>query len=162
MARMRMILLFDRSAEHDALVLGTSNKTELLLGLRHPARRPGLRDESAGRSVQDSGPAPGRGTRRSRVDPRPTALRRPVAGPVGREELGFSYDEVDRLLALLVDQRVSRESVIERGFSPEHGRARDHAADRAITVQAIAFPLIAKVSPRSVGWDFRYPRDWLS
>jgi NAD+ synthase len=32
MARTRMIVLFDRSADLDALVLGTSNKTELLLG----------------------------------------------------------------------------------------------------------------------------------
>jgi NAD+ synthase len=32
MARARMIALYDRSAEHRALVIGTSNKTELLLG----------------------------------------------------------------------------------------------------------------------------------
>jgi len=23
-------------------------------------------------------------------------------------------------------------------------------------------PVIAKISARSVGWDFRYPRDWLT
>src|SRR5512137_2312231 len=32
MARARMIVLFDRSAAHRGLVIGTSNKTELLLG----------------------------------------------------------------------------------------------------------------------------------
>ncbi len=32
MARVRMILLYDRSMQHGSLVLGTSNKTELLLG----------------------------------------------------------------------------------------------------------------------------------
>ena len=32
MARQRMIVLYDRSAAFDALVIGTSNKTEALLG----------------------------------------------------------------------------------------------------------------------------------
>ena len=32
MARQRMIVLYDRSAAFDALVAGTSNKTEALLG----------------------------------------------------------------------------------------------------------------------------------
>src|SRR6185295_645861 len=32
MARLRMIVLYDRSAAFDALVIGTSNKTEALLG----------------------------------------------------------------------------------------------------------------------------------
>ncbi len=41
MARLRMIVLYDRSAAFDALVCGTSNKTEALLGLRDAPRRHG-------------------------------------------------------------------------------------------------------------------------
>jgi len=32
LARLRMVILFDKSVQHKGLVLGTSNKTELLLG----------------------------------------------------------------------------------------------------------------------------------
>ena len=76
------------------------------------------------------------------------------------KDLGFSYDEVDRLLALLVDARVSRQSVVKAGF-------REDLVDRVTRMIVRSqfkrrMPLIAKVALRSVGWDFRYPRDWLS
>ena len=76
------------------------------------------------------------------------------------EELGLTYDEVDRLLALLVDARTSRATAIARGF----------AADLVDRVTRLIVrsqfkrrpPVIAKLSSRSVGWEFRYPRDWLT
>ncbi len=42
MARERMTILYDQSAAQDALVIGTSNKTELLIGYRDDPRRHGL------------------------------------------------------------------------------------------------------------------------
>ena len=76
------------------------------------------------------------------------------------DDLGLTYDEADRMLALLVDARISREAVIERGFSAQR-------VDRVIRMIVRSQfkrtpPVIAKVSTRTVGWDFRYPRDWLS
>jgi NAD+ synthase len=67
---------------------------------------------------------------------------------------------VDRLLALLVDARVSPATAVEKGFSRE-------MVDRVLNLIVGSqfkrrLPVIAKVSTRSVGWDFRYPRDWNS
>lgn len=160
MARMRMILLFDRSAEHEGLVLGTSNKTELLLGYGtlHGDLACALNPLGDLYKTQVRRLAEELGVPESIRTKPPSADLWPDQSD--ESELGFSYDEVDRLLALLVDQRVSRESLIKRGFAPEQ-------VERVIRLIVGSqfkrcLPLIAKVSPRSVGWDFRYPRDWLS
>jgi NAD+ synthase len=160
MARARMIVLFDQSADLDALVLGTSNKTELLLGygtlhgdlasainpigdLYKTQLRALARHLDVPRSIQDKPPS---------ADLWPDQS--------DEEELGFSYDEVDRLLALLVDARVGRDEVIRRGFSAEMVERVTHLIVRSQFKRMP--PVIAKVSSRSIGWDFRYPRDWLS
>jgi NAD+ synthase len=155
-----MIVLFDQSADLDALVLGTSNKTELLLGygtlhgdlasainpigdLYKTQLRALARHLDVPRSIQDKPPS---------ADLWPDQS--------DEEELGFSYDEVDRLLALLVDARVGRDEVIRRGFSAEMVERVTHLIVRSQFKRMP--PVIAKVSSRSIGWDFRYPRDWLS
>ena len=46
MARERMIVLYDQSEVFKGLVIGTSNKTEILLGYSTHLRRLGQRDES--------------------------------------------------------------------------------------------------------------------
>ena len=46
---------------------------------------------------------------------------------------GFDGEMVDRVIRLVVRSQFKRQ-----------------------------LPVIAKLSARSVGWDFRYPRDWLS
>ena len=70
----------------------------------------------------------------------------------------MTYDEVDRILALLVDARVSPGTIIAKGFQ----RQTVLRVQRLITRSQFKrrLPLIAKVSTRSIGWDFRYPRDW--
>jgi NAD+ synthase len=76
------------------------------------------------------------------------------------DELRGSYDELDRLLALLIDARVSRATAIAAGFKPS---MVDRVTRRVVRSQfKRRLPVIAKVSTRSVGWDFRYPRDWRS
>jgi len=160
MARVRMTLLFDRSAAHDALVLGTSNKTELLLGYGtlHGDLACALNPLGDLYKTQVRSLAEALGVPESiRVKP-PSADLWPDQSDEG--DLGFRYDEVDRLLALLVDERISRDRVIQRGFAPE-------LVERVIRLVVRSqfkrrLPVIAKVSPRSVGWDFRYPRDWRS
>ena len=158
MARARMIVLFDRSAAAKALVLGTSNKTELLLGYgtlfgdMASALNPigdlyktQVRDLSAALGVPQS-----------ILDKAPSADLEPDQSD--EQDLGFSYAEVDRLLALLVDARVSRQTAIETGFRAE---LVDSVTRMIVRTQfKRRMPLIAKVSLRSVGWDFRYPRDW--
>jgi NAD+ synthase len=160
MARARMIVLFDRSAGLDALVLGTSNKTELLLGygtlygdlasainpigdLYKTQIRELARHLEVPRSIRDKPPS---------ADLWPDQS--------DEQDLGFSYDEVDRLLALLVDARVSRDEALRRGFAAE---MVERVTRQIVRSQFKRLPpVIAKVSSRSIGWDFRYPRDWLS
>jgi len=158
MARARMIVLYDRSVEHRALVLGTSNKTELLLGY-------GTLHGDMASALNPLGDLYKTQVRQLAAHLNvPDAIRRkPPSADLWPEQtdetdLGFTYEEVDRLLALLVDARVSRKAAVAAGFEPA-------LVDRVTrTIVRSQFkrrpPVIAKLSTRSVGWDFRYPRDW--
>jgi NAD+ synthase len=160
MARSRMIVLFDRSAARKALVLGTSNKTELLLG--YGTLHGDL--ASAVNPLGDLYKTQVRALGSWLGVPSPVLKKKPSAdlwpGQSDEQELGFSYEEVDRLLCLLVDARMSRRAVVEAGFS----RALVDRVERMVVRSQFKRrqPVIAKVSTRSVGWDFRYPRDWRS
>ena len=81
MARQRMIVLYDRSAAFDALVIGTSNKTEALLGYGtlHGDMAAALAPigdlyKTQLRAVADR-------ARRAAGDPRQASVGRPVARP---------------------------------------------------------------------------------
>lgn len=160
MARARMIVLFDRSADLDALVLGTSNKTELLLG--YGTLHGDL--ASAINPIGDLYKTQIRALARHLEVPQAIQDKPPSADlwpdQSDEEELGFSYDEVDRLLALVVDARMGRDDAIRRGFSAE---MVERVTRQIVRSQFKRMPpVIAKVSSRSIGWDFRYPRDWLT
>ena len=79
-------------------------------------------------------------------------------GQTDESELGFTYEQVDKLLYLLVDQRYSAQDLIEEGFDEKfvHGviaRVRRFQFKRMM-------PPIVKLSNRTVGYDFLYLRDW--
>ena len=160
MARARMALLYDRSVEHRALVLGTSNKTELLLGY-------GTLHGDLASAINPLGDLYKTQVRALAKHLKvPISIRRkPPSADLWPDqsdegELGFSYDDVDRLLALLIDARVSRATAIAAGFK---GSMVDKVTRLVIGSQfKRRLPVVAKVSTRSVGWDFRYPRDWRS
>ena len=158
MARERMTVLYDQSARWNALVLGTSNKTELLLGY--------------GTLFGDMASAlnPLGDLYKTQVwalaefvgVPEPLVRKPPSAdlwaGQTDEQELGFAYCEVDELLYLLVDQRYSRDALLARGFAADFvdriaARIRDSQYKRRL-------PIIAKVSARTIDRDFRYARDW--
>ena len=158
LARLRMIVLYDLSAREQGLVIGTSNKTELLLGystqfgdsacavmpigdlyktqVRQLARHMGVPDE---------------------------ILAAPASadlweGQTDEDELGFTYEAVDRLLARMVDDRIDRIRLLEEGFDPALvSRVREMIRR---TEYKRHLPPVAKLSARTVGIDFRYPRDW--
>lgn len=160
MARARMIFLYDRSEQHGALVLGTSNKTELLLGYGTV-----FGDlASAVNPLGDLYKTQVRALAAWLGVPLPIRRKPPSADlwPDQSDEadLGFSYDEVDQLLWLLVDARMSRDATIRAGFP---AAMVDRVARTVVRSQfKRKSPLIAKMSMRTVGWDFRYPRDWKS
>jgi len=79
-------------------------------------------------------------------------------GQTDEGELGFTYAEVDQLLYLLVDQRYSPEECVDKGFS------KSFVSDVVNRIRRSHFkrvlPPIAKLSNRTVGYDFLYLRDW--
>jgi NAD+ synthase len=160
MARARMILLYDASATLDALVLGTSNKTELMLGygtlhgdMASAINPIGDLYKTQVRALAEHLDVPGRIRTKT-----PSADLWPEQSD--EDELGHGYDAIDRVLALLVDSRVTAEEAVARGVSPA---LVEWIASRIVRSQFKRMPpIIAKVSARSIGWDFRYPRDWRS
>jgi NAD+ synthase len=81
-----------------------------------------------------------------------------VGRPDRRDGGGFTYAEVDRLLARLVDERARPDELIADGFDP----AFVARISRMIMTSHYKrrLPLIAKVSQRTIDRDFRYARDW--
>ena len=158
MARERMIVLYDQSEVFKGLVVGTSNKTEILLGYTTQWGD----SASAINPIGDLYKTQLRQLSRAMGIPGPIIDKAPSAdlwiGQTDEGELGFKYAEVDRLLYLLVDQRYSPQECVEEGFDEKFV---DAVVKR---VQRFQFkrmpPPIAKLSNRTVGYDFLYLRDW--
>ncbi len=158
MARERMTILYDHSARWNALVLGTSNKTELLLGYGtlHGDMASAINPLGDLYKTQVWALAEFVGVPEVIVNKKPSADL--WEGQTDEGELGFSYREVDRLLYLMVDERYSREELIAQGF-PE--KFVDEVMLRIMNSQfKRRLPVIAKISQRTIDRDFRYARDW--
>lgn len=158
MARARMIVLYDISARDRSMVVGTSNKTEILLGYGtlHGDTACGINPLGDLYKTQVWGLAAALGVPESIVGKKPTADL--WDGQTDEEELGFSYKLVDRLLHRMVDEQRSEEELTGMGFEP-HFIVKVREKIRANQFKR-RLPLIAKVSTRTVNVDFRYPRDW--
>lgn len=162
MARLRMIVLYDLSARDAALVIGTSNKTEIMLGYStlwgdmasavNPlgdlykyqvfalSRHMGVIDEILNKA--------------------PSADL--WSGQTDEGEMGFSYALADLILYCWLERRYTVDSL--------KSLVRSKGADEAVVdmvlkrVQRNAYkrmmPVIAKLSPVTIGREFRTPRDW--
>jgi NAD+ synthase len=158
MARERMIVLYDQSEVFKGLVIGTSNKTEILLGYSTQWGD----SASAINPIGDLYKAQIRQLSRAMNIPSPIVDKAPSAdlweGQTDEDELGFTYDQADQLLYLLVDQRYSPQECVEAGFDEKFvdqiiKRVRRNQFKRML-------PPIAKLSNRTIGYDFLYLRDW--
>jgi NAD+ synthase len=158
LARCRMVVLYDLSVEWCGLVVGTSNKSELLLGYSTQwgdgayALNP-IGDLYKHQVYQVA---------RYLELPEGVIAKPPSAdlfeGQTDEAELGFRYADADRILLRLVDRRFSEAELVAEGFDRELVR---RIAERVVTSQFKRVPpVIAKLSRRSVGHDFRYLRDW--
>lgn len=157
-ARERMTVLYDQSAAFEGLVLGTSNKTELVLGY-------GTQFGDLASAINPIGDlyktqlralAVHLGVPRAILDKPPSGDL--WVGQTDEGELGFTYDDVDRLLVLLVDRRWQPAQLVEAGFPLE-------LIERVIKMirrnqYKRRLPVIAKLTHRTMDRDFRYPRDW--
>ena len=158
MARERMIVLYDQSEVFKGLVIGTSNKTEILLGYSTMYGD----SASAMNPIGDLYKTQIRQLSRALNIPASIIDKAPSAdlweGQTDEGELGFTYEEVDKLLYLLVDQRYSPQEAIDEGFSEKFVNAVTTRIRRNQFKRML--PPIAKVSNRTIGYDFLYLRDW--
>ncbi len=158
MARARMIVLYDQSEAFKGLVIGTSNKTEILLGyttmwgdMAAAINPVGDLYKTQLRELATALHLP-----QSVLDKPPSADL--WIGQTDEAELGLTYAEVDRLLYLLIDQRYTPQDCVEAGFDKPYvekvfTRIRRNQFKRMM-------PPIAKLSNRTIGYDFLYLRDW--
>ncbi|HSP65049.1 MAG TPA: NAD+ synthase [Candidatus Deferrimicrobium sp.] len=158
MARERMTILYDMSWARHALVIGTSNKTELLLGYGTLFGDMA----SALNPLGDLYKTQVFALARSVDLPQQVITKAPSAdlweGQSDEEELGFAYDRVDLLLYYLVDERRTRAELRALGFDDSFVET---VARRVMGSQYKRRPpIIAKLSARTIDRDFRYPRDW--
>lgn len=158
MARERMTILYDHSARWKALVLGTSNKTELLLGYGtlHGDMASAINPLGDLYKTQVWALAEHIGVPDDIVHKQPSADL--WSGQTDEAELGFGYRDVDQLLYMMVDLRYSRAELQAAGFSEAFVR---RVTDMVRTSQfKRRLPVIAKISNRTIDRDFRYARDW--
>jgi NAD+ synthase len=158
MARERMSILYDFAHWRGALVLGTSNKSELLIGY----------STRWGDSAHDINPlgdlyktqvwemASFVGVPERIVKKKPSADLWP--GQTDEGEIGLTYHTLDQILVGYVDLRLKREDLIEAGFEPK-------VVDRVLTMVKRSqykrkLPIICKIAQRTVDKDFLYLRDW--
>ena len=158
MARERMSVLFDQSMAERALVVGASNKSELLLGYAT-----WYGDMAASLlPIGDLYKTQIRQMARELQLPAQLVDKPPSAdlwsGQTDEDELGFSYELADQILFLYADERYREEEIIHLGYSAEIvgkiiKRCQRYQFKRRM-------PPICKLSGRTIGWDFRYLRDW--
>jgi len=158
MARERMIVLYDQSEVFKGLVIGTSNKTEILLGYSTQFGDAA----SALNPLGDLYKTQIRQLSQAVKVPFPIIDKPPSAdlwgGQTDEGELGFTYEQVDQLLYLLIDHRYSPRECVEAGFDEKFVNLvlRRIKRNQFKRMQ----PPIAKLSNRTVGYDFLYLRDW--
>jgi NAD+ synthase len=159
MARLRMAVLYDQSAAWGGLVMGTSNKTEILLGYTTIYGDSAVAMQPLGDlyKAQVRQLARAVGVAQSILDKAPSADL--WAGQTDEGELGFTYNDVDQVLFLLVDERYTVDEVVDEGFE------RTFVEEVWRRVKANHYkrtmPNIAKLSKRTIGHDFLYLRDWV-
>jgi len=155
---MRMIVIYDQSEDFQGLVVGTSNKTEILLGYSTVYGDSACALNPIGDlyKTQLRQLAADLGVLEAVINKAPSADL--WHGQTDEDELGFTYAQADQLLYLLVDQRYSPEECVQAGFEENFVRKVVSRIQRFHFKRVL--PPIAKVSNRTVGYDFLYLRDW--
>jgi len=156
-SRLRMTTLFDISARENALVLGTSNKSELMLGygtlygdLSSALNPIGDLYKSEVYELSEY-----LGVTKSIINKAPSADL--WDGQSDEEDLGYTYKQLDEALKLYVEDRLNKEMMIKQGIDKD---MLQMIIKRIFSNQfKRKMPLIAKLTSRTINHDFNYPRD---
>jgi NAD+ synthase len=157
MARERMSVLFDQAKKSGALVLGTSNKTEILLGYSTV-----FGDNAS--SLNPNGDlwkcqvwqlAEHLGVPAGVLGKVPSADLWP--GQTSEGELGFDYRIADQVLYLMFELGLQPEEIVERGY-PEEVVERIVHLERTNRYKR-RLMLIARLSNSAINLDREIPRD---
>ena len=156
-SRMRMATLFDISAQENALVLGTSNKSELMLGY-------GTLYGDLASALNPIGDL-----YKSEVfelaeylQVTKSIIKKPPSadlwdGQSDEADLGYTYKELDTAMKLYVDERMPREEIVASGIDE---KMLDMIITRIFRNHfKRKMPIIAKLTSRTLNHDFNYPRD---
>jgi NAD+ synthase len=156
LARLRMIVLYDRSAAFDALVCGTSNKTEALLGY-------GTLHGDMAAAIQPIGDLYKSQLRAvaTELGVPPEIIAKPPSadlwpGQTDEGELGAAYEDLDRILFALVDRRWTVDRCVRAGLDERLVRWVERRVAQMEFKRQVA--PVAKVSLRTPGIDHLYPR----
>jgi NAD+ synthase len=157
MARERMTILFDQAKKLGCLVLGTSNKTEILLGYStvfgdNASSLNPLGDLYKQQVWQLSRHL---GVPEGVVSKQPSADLWP--GQTDEGDLGFDYQMADEVLYLMFDQGLAGEEVVDRGY-PEAVVGRIIELEHRNRFKR-RLMLIARLSGSAVNLDREIPRD---
>jgi NAD+ synthase len=154
MARERMAILFDQAKKLDSLVLGTSNKTEILLGYstifgdNASSLNPlgDLYKQQVWQLSRHLGLL-------ERVCAKPPSADL-WPGQTDETDFGFSYQLADEVLYLIFDQGLTAEEVVERGYPEEVVRRVVRLEERNRFKRRLM--LIARLSPHAAAGS-RHP-----
>ncbi len=157
LARLRMSILFDVSAREKALVIGASNKSELLIGYST-----WFGDSAAGiQPIGDLYKTQVRELAKLVGVPDEIIKKPPSAelweGQSDEKEIGISYNDLDKILYLYVDKRFNEEEIIKMGFEAKLVRKVILRTKKAL--YKLRTPVICKLSDRTIGIDYRYSKE---
>jgi NAD+ synthase len=157
-ARERMSVLYDFSVRKKALVAGTSNKSELLVGYST------LFGDSAAAflPIGDLYKTQVFELARYLGIPDEIVCKKPSAdlwpGQTDEGEIGITYKDLDTILHLMIDKRWDEGEIVERGYPLPLIRRINKMIVNSQFKRTM--PPVAKLHARTVGIDFRYLRDW--
>ncbi len=160
MARLRMNLLFDVSARDGLMVIGTSNKSELLTGYST-----WFGDSAACiMPIGDLYKTQARALAYHCHLPESILTKAPSAelweGQTDEDEMGISYEILDQILYHWIDQRHAIQSLIDKGFDSKQVHQVAKRCRKALYKHKL--PIICKISDRTIGLDYRLSKETMN
>lgn len=142
-ARLRMMTLYDLSVEEKALVVGTSNKSEILLGYGTLFGDTACAINPIGSLFKTEIFALARflGVTEAILTKAPSADL--WEGQTDEEELGYTYAALDKVLRIFVEEGASEEDLVRQGF--DEGLVRFALGRYYANLFKQSLPVVAKL-----------------